>query len=256
MPESFCPSCHSDTSESAWIHPELGLRYCSRAHAESHVGVAPLYRVAKPDWFTRTMGLVYRADDCPAEWAGLYVPALDDGGPVSGPIPGIVTVSGSMPAGLPTVCGCCGEAFDVSRDRPSAEYPFCMGCHFSGRVLSMTHHETIAVLRSHGLRGTCWHTGGGCWTLVIQRADAPDRWGSEDDDGVDFVPFVCATDAFEDGGSWHIEAGMPEPGEPFGACYYDSESTWQGDRDSPEPPTIVPATAHALAAFALLHLPA
>lgn len=254
--ESHCPYCSSDTSDSAWIHPELGLRYCSRACIDSHVGMGRFYRVSEPDWAVRAQGATYRAEDCPAEWAGMYeVVSPDEAVNVSDAIPGVPTCGGGTPA-YPVVCGGCSRPFSASAgDRPSAAYPYCSRCHWTGEAFNVEHAELLATLRGYGLRPAWWHTGGGCWTLILQRQGAPDRWASEEEDGSDFVPFVCATDAFEDeDGAWHVEAGLPKRGEPFGAAFYADESSWCGELGT-DAPCIVPAGAHALASFALRHLP-
>lgn len=56
---SHCPFCMTDTTDAAWVHPELTLRYCSRSCADQHVGVCEWYRLAD--------GRVVRADEVPAE---------------------------------------------------------------------------------------------------------------------------------------------------------------------------------------------
>lgn len=64
---SHCPYCTTDTTDVAYVHPELGLRYCSKQHASDHVGVATHYQL--------TSGGVVPEEHMPDHERGWAVPA-------------------------------------------------------------------------------------------------------------------------------------------------------------------------------------
>lgn len=147
-------------------------------------------------------------------------------------------------------CGGCGN--DVTgEDRLKPEYPFCRSCHYNGQAWAVKYAMVIAELESYGLRAQWWHTGGGCFVLVIQRADAPDQWAEISDE----------TGAWEEGGPWEPFVGVTDD---VGAHFTDAAwsayawltaDAWNGGSDFDAAPTIETDSIAQVAALALKHLP-
>lgn len=268
--ETFCPYCHADTTASAYVHPEFRTRYCSHAHADAHVGVAAWYTLHR-DWTCD--------EDLPrGPWPALDVPPNVVGEPIAAPSGMLdgADVAAQVLAGMareayPTHCAACGKLLDPNRtttftsmdgtksqghwgDVRDAEFPFCRGCYHGGQAFDHQHAETIGILHAYGLATAWWNTGGGCWILVVLRADAdgkgPDSW-ADDEDGA-FGPFVGIMGAHHDGTEWHCESGQIDPGEDLGAMAFRTEDDWDG---TTTPPQVAGVSVHDLAAFALAYLP-
>lgn len=149
-------------------------------------------------------------------------------------------------------CGGCGDPAGIG-DRLTDEYPFCRDCHYNGTAWAVRYGMEIAQLESYGLRAQWWHTGGGCFVLVIQRADAPDQWAEISDESGEWV----------EGGPWEPFVGVTLEGNnehftdaEWSAYAWLTSDAWNGGDDFDGAPTIETNDMTQVAALALKHLPA
>jgi hypothetical protein len=101
----------------------------------------------------------------------------------------------------------------------SPEVDFCRTCYQSGAQAEREFAPMladVAKLDNVAEAPQIWNSGGGCFILEINLKDGRCVW---------------ATDAFEEGGEWHVESGVPEkPEGPWSVVVgKDAESLHEGD---------------------------
>lgn len=190
----------------------------------------------------------------------------------------------------PTHCETCeSELVEGARahgDYRQPDYPHCRACSSTGAVAARARVDELQAIvdASEGrLQAMVWNGGGGCFNLVVWRAEDPE-WGDiwERDESVadrahgweptgKFVPFVCCSQAYrpidayaeqwphllkgdETDSEWTMDSGLAEIGEPYGAVFYATLDAWEGGSDFERMPTQVPLDMPGIAAFAMKHL--
>lgn len=164
---------------------------------------------------------------------------------------------------IPDTCAACDSAWNftapdsgpASVDRPTADYPYCLQCHYSGQALKHRNAGRFAAFDAvPELRYCIMNTGGGCFVLHVDLAAAPSPGYDGVDDGGNFVPYVWATCAYLHGGVWAVDAGIPDGDEPWGAIAYLTQDAAEGGDSVDDMPSVAPADIPGIIAFALQHL--
>lgn len=189
----------------------------------------------------------------------------------------------------PTHCETCESLLVEGRrghgDYRNPDYPHCRTCSSTGAVAAKARVDELQAIvdASAGrLQAQVWNGGGGCFNIVVWRAE-DSEWGDiweRDPDSADpgawrqtdkFVPFVCCSQAYrpidawadsypqflkgdETDHEWTMDSGLAEIGEPYGAVFYSTLDAWEGGESFDSAPTAVPLDMAGIAAFAMKHL--
>lgn len=115
------------------------------------------------------------------------------------------------------LCAICGKNHISS---PNPEVDFCRSCYSVGSHEERRFSELLGRLEdlpNVASTPSIWNSGGGCWILEFELSDGRVVW---------------ATNAFEEGGEWHVDAGTPENVEgPWSVCVGKNRDAFDGEHE-------------------------